>query len=235
MKTTGTRPDIQILYEDNHLLVVHKPQGVLSQEDKTGKPDLLNLCKEYIKKEYNKPGDVFLGLLHRLDKPVSGVMMFAKTSKAASRVSEQIRKRSVSKKYLVVVKGKAPKNGFLTHHLLKNEKTNTVEVVPSNIKKAKLSQLTFQTLGYHNNLSLLNVNLITGRPHQIRVQLAQEGYPVWGDSKYGSSEKTPIALHASEITIQHPTLNKELQLRAIFPKVNPWVLFDDIINEKTIL
>src|SRR5690554_3642979 len=116
MKTTGTSPDIRIIYEDNHLLVVDKPSGILSQEDRTGNPDLLTLCKTYVKNEYQKPGKVFLGLLHRLDKPVSGVMMFAKTSKSAARMSEQIRKRKIGKTYLTVVNGNPPKNGFLTHY-----------------------------------------------------------------------------------------------------------------------
>ena len=125
MKTTATDPDIEILFEDNHLLAVNKPAGLLSQEDYSGQPDLLALCKEYLKRKYNKKGNVFLGLLHRLDKPVGGVMLFAKTSKAASRISEQIRKRSIKKKYYTVVEGVSPQNGMLQDYLLKNSQTNT--------------------------------------------------------------------------------------------------------------
>lgn len=228
MKTTGTDPDLQIIYEDNHLLVINKPAGILSQEDYTGKPDLLNLCKEYIKKEYNKPGNVFLGLLHRLDKPVSGVMMFAKTSKSAARISEQIRKRKIKKSYLAVVTGTPPENGFLTHHLVKDEVTNTVKAVKPNVKKAKQSQLMFERLDQKNNLALLNVKLITGRPHQIRVQLASENFPIWGDRKYGTPENASIALHAWELKIEHPTLKKEVVLRAHPPSKQPWNAFEAV-------
>ncbi|MEX0647119.1 MAG: RluA family pseudouridine synthase [Balneolaceae bacterium] len=222
MKTTGTNPDIPIIYEDNHLLVVDKPAGVLSQEDRTGKPDLLTLCREYLKKEYGKPGNVFLGLLHRLDKPVSGVIMFAKTSKSASRISEQIRKRKIGKTYLTVVTGKPPENGFLDHYLLKDEKKNLVTVVERGIKRAKHSQLIFQTLEQRNNLALLKVKLITGRAHQIRVQFSTEGFPVWGDEKYGKAEANSIALHAYELTIEHPTLKKEKVFTAHPPNQKPW-------------
>lgn len=227
MKTTGTSPDIKIIYEDNHLLVVDKPSGILSQEDRTGKPDLLTLCKVYIKKKYQKPGNVFLGLLHRLDKPVSGVMMFAKTSKSAARISEQIRKRKIGKTYLTVVKGKPPKNGFLSHYLLKDKKNNFVTAVDSGIKAAKQAQLMFQTLEQKGNLALLKVKLLTGRPHQIRVQLATETYPVWGDSKYGQKEKNSIALHAYELQISHPTLKKEMIFTATPPIHEPWNTFQN--------
>lgn len=226
MKTTGTKPDIEIIYEDNHLLAVDKPKGLLSQEDHTGKADLLNLCKEYIKKEYNKPGNVFLGLLHRLDKPVSGIMLFAKTSKAASRISEQIRRRTVRKTYLAVVEGKPPETGFLTHHLLKEESSNIVRAVNAGTKGAKQAELTFKVLDQKNDLALLSVNLITGRAHQIRVQFANEGYPVWGDRKYGSGNHPTIALHAWKMSIEHPTHKKEIIFTAGLPRENPWDLFN---------
>lgn len=229
-KTTDTKPNLTILYEDNHLLVVNKPKGVLSQEDHTGEPDVLNLCKEYIKQEYNKPGNVFLGLLHRLDRPVSGVMMLAKTSKAASRISEQIRKRKLDKTYLVVVNGTAPENGFLTHHLLKNNETNVVKVVSGDTKQAKKAQLTFQRLSISEGLSLLRVSLITGRAHQIRVQLADHGYPIWGDHKYGSGKQNSIALHAFELACEHPTLKKEVKFKALPELGYPWNLFQSEIN-----
>mgnify|MGYP001036234644 FL=1 len=225
MKTTRTNPDIEIIFEDNHLLVVNKPIGLLSQEDHTDAPDILTLCKEYLKKEYKKPGNVFLGLLHRLDRPVSGVMMTAKTSKAASRISEQIRRRTIKKKYLAVVTGNPPPNGYLTHFLLKDEKTNTVQVVESNIKRSKEAQLMFQRLETVGDLHLLKITLITGRPHQIRVQLSTEGYPIWGDQKYGQSNGSSPALHAYSIELEHPTLKKEIFLLAPPPKITPWNKF----------
>lgn len=227
MKTTGTNPDIEILFEDNHLLAVNKPAGLLSQEDHTGQPDLLNLCKEYLKQEYNKKGDAFLGLLHRLDKPVSGVMLFAKTSKAASRISEQIRKRSIKKSYHAVVEGVAPQNGMLQDFLLKNKKTNTVSVVSKKNKRAKKAELIYQRELIENNLSLLNITLITGRPHQIRVQLSNLGYPIYGDKKYGSKNGGDIRLHASELTFSHPTLKNEVSIRTSLPKGFPWDFFNN--------
>jgi 23S rRNA pseudouridine1911/1915/1917 synthase len=225
MKKTGTTPNIEILYEDNHLLAVNKPAGMLSQEDHTGNPDLLNLCKEYIKREHNKPGKVFLGLLHRLDRPVSGVMLFAKTSKAASRISEQIRRRKVKKKYLAVVEGSPPPNGFLNHYLKKDSANNRVRTVQAGTPGSKEAQLIFQKLGQQNGLALLEIDLITGRPHQIRVQLSAEGYPIWGDHKYGKPGKSSPALHAWKLTVTHPTLKKESVFTAKPPKSEPWKQF----------
>jgi 23S rRNA pseudouridine1911/1915/1917 synthase len=229
MRTTGTSPDLEILYEDNHLLVVNKPAGVLSQEDHTGRPDVLTLCKAWIKREYQKPGNVFLGLLHRLDQPVSGVMVLARTSKAASRISDQIRKRKVNKRYLTVVEGSAPDNGYLSHHMLKDEKTNISRVVSKSTPGSREANLTFETLEREGNLSLLRINLITGRAHQIRVQLAESGFPVWGDRKYGSRNTDGnIALHAEEFTLEHPTLKKTMIFRAIPEKRKPWSLFNTL-------
>ncbi len=226
MQSTGTNPDIPILYEDNHLLVVHKPAGLLSQEDHTGRPDLLNLCKEYIKDRYEKPGNVFLGLLHRLDKPVSGVMVFAKTSKAASRISGQIRTRKVKKTYLAVLDGDPPPNGVLEHHLLKNHKSNMTEVVSSAQKKSKLAKLSFQTIARTDGLALVDINLETGRAHQIRVQFAEIGTPVHGDKRYGKSTSVSIALHAHKFRLLHPTLKEEREFVAPLPKQAPWNRFN---------
>lgn len=231
MKTTGTNPEIEILFEDNHLLAISKPAGVLSQEDRTGNPDVLTLCKEYLKREYNKPGNVFLGLLHRLDKPVSGVMLLAKTSKAASRISEQIRNQKVKKTYLTLVEGNAPENGFLTHFLIKNKSTNTTTVTAKNTPGAKESKLTFEKIGFTSNRSLLKVNLITGRAHQIRVQLAHYGFPVTGDKKYGRSSKEGICLHAFEIEIVHPTLNEVVRFGSKPPKSFDWEPFQSFLKE----
>lgn len=225
MKLTGTHPQLEIIYEDNHLLTVNKPPGVLSQEDYTGKPDVLSLCKQYLKQEYNKPGNVFLGLVHRLDKPVSGVMLLAKTSKAASRISQQIRDQSVEKTYLAVVEGVTPKNGFFSHFLKKDNKLNRVSIVDGNVKGGKESRLTYQTIAHNKNLSLVEIHLLTGRPHQIRVQFSVEGFPIWGDKKYGNSKTRQIALHAFKFKLQHPTLKKSKTIQANPPDSSPWNLF----------
>lgn len=221
--TTGTTPDISIIFEDNHLLVVNKPPGLLSQEDHTERPDLLNICKTYIKKRYNKPGNVFLGLLHRLDKPVGGVMVFAKTSKAASRISEQIRDRQVKKRYRAVLVGNPPPNGVLEHHLLKNEKKNMVEIVKKPTRQSKLAKLSFNVITRNQNLALVDINLETGRAHQIRVQFAEIGSPIWGDKRYGTPESnSSIALHAYSFKLEHPTLKEKMIFKADLPKSNPW-------------
>jgi len=224
-KSTGTNPDIPILFEDNHLLVVNKPAGLLSQEDYTKEPDLLNICKEYIKKEYDKPGNVFLGLLHRLDKPVSGVMVFAKTSKAASRISEQIRKRTVKKKYLAVVNGNPPKNGLLEHYLEKDSKKNLVIAVSNPGKKSKEARLSYIKLDQVEDLALVDINLITGRAHQIRVQFAESGTPVYGDKKYGYKNGEQIALHAYKFRLEHPVKKEKMTFRALPPNEAPWNRF----------
>ena len=225
--TTGTQPDIEILFEDNHLLVINKPPGVLSQEDHTGAPDVLTLCKAYLKEAYDKPGNVFLGLVHRLDKPVSGVMVLARTSKAASRISDQVRRRKLKKTYLAIVEGSAPSNGFLDDYLLKDSKKNLVRIVPKGTRGAKDARLSFEKLDEAGGRSLLRVNLITGRPHQIRVQLAGHGYPISGDSRYGRGNDgdSDICLHARELEFTHPTLKETVQYRGRVPKKGEWNLF----------
>lgn len=226
MKTTGTNPDLEILFEDNHLLAICKPAGVLSQEDRTGDPDALTLGKEYLKKEYKKPGNVFLGLLHRLDKPVSGVMVMAKTSKSAARISEQIRQRTVKKSYLAVVKGDPVDFNYLTHHLLKDTTTNRVTVVEEGTKDSKRAELMYQTLERRNGMALLKIKLITGRAHQIRVQLAEVNLPITGDLKYGTATPGNIALHAYEIEFNHPTLKKAILIQSNPPLSEPWAFFN---------
>lgn len=226
---TGTKPNIPIIYEDNHLLVIDKPAGVLSQEDHTGDPDVLNLCKAYIKKKYNKPGDVFLGLVHRLDRPVSGVMVLARTSKAASRLSYQIRKRTINKTYWALVKGQAPVYGELVHFLEKDNRTNTVKAYNSPKGKAKESRLKFISVRQNANHSVIEVDLITGRPHQIRVQFAKEGFPLWGDHKYGNPDQgkgEDIALRAVKLELEHPTKKELMTFKAPKPTGKPWDMFD---------
>lgn len=221
--------EIKVLYEDNHLLVVEKPQNMLSQADNTGDADILTELKKYIKQKYNKPGDVYLGLVHRLDRPVGGVMAFARTSKAASRLSEQIRKGEFGKTYLAVANGRlAQKSGKLENYLLKDEKTNIVSVVSSSAKGSKLALLEYEAVETVGNLSLVKVKLHTGRSHQIRVQFAASGHPLCGDRKYGegnSEDNCQIALWSSEINCTHPTTKERHEFKSFPPDTYPWNLF----------
>lgn len=225
---------IPILFEDNHLLVVEKPVNVLSQEDHTGDPDMLTLLKEDLKRRYEKPGNVFLGLVHRLDRPVGGVMVFAKTSKAASRLSEQIRARSFEKYYLAVIHGKPKKNkALLKHFISKDEKSNTVFASDTPSEGYKEVLLDYEVKGSADSLSLVWVHLHTGRPHQIRVQFAQIGHALYGDQKYGAKQTQAgeqIALWSCEIHIQHPTQKTNMRFESRPPKVYPWNLFTDYMK-----
>lgn len=220
--------EIKILYEDNHLLSVVKPANIPVQQDKSGDVDLLNLLKADIKARYNKPGNVFLGLVHRLDRPVGGVMVFARTSKAASRLSAQIREHKMGKTYLCVVKG-CPDElaGQLTDFLLKDTKTNTVKVVPPGTCGAKQAVLEYEVLEYINGLSLVKVNLLTGRSHQIRVQMANNGTPLFGDSKYGhiTEGRENLALWSYELSVEHPTKKERMSFSSPPPDIYPWNLF----------
>lgn len=224
MKSTKTQPDIPIVFEDQHLLIIVKPHDVLSQEDHTGDPDVFSLCKEYLNKNSRSS---YLGLLHRLDRPVGGLMMLAKTPRAASKISQQMRDRLVQKTYYAIVQGKPPPNGVLTHHLLKNKQTNIVEIVPENNKKGKRAMLSFAKRKEANGLALLSIHLQTGRPHQIRVQLATEGYPVWGDYKYGQNQPDgrTMALRAVELVFNHPATKKEMRFELDLPSHEPWKTF----------
>ncbi len=219
---------IEILYEDNHILVVVKPPNMLTQGDQTGDEDLLTVLKEDIKARYNKPGDVFLGLVHRLDRPVGGVMVFARTSKAASRLSEQIRSREFDKSYTAVVHGvPSQASGTLVHYLVKNEATNTVRVVKSP-EEGKAASLEYDLIASGDGLSLVHIKLHTGRPHQIRVQMAAIGHPLYGDQKYGAELNKPgmqLALWSAEIGFQHPTLKQQMSFTSTPPKEYPWSIF----------
>jgi len=224
-----TYKDIRILFEDNHLLVVEKPMNIPVQADESGDIDMLTLLKQYLVEKYNKPGDAFLGLVHRLDRPTGGVMVFAKTSKAASRLSDAIREGNVDKKYLAIVEGKPRFNqDKLINYLKKSPETNMVKVVPELTEGAKYAELDYKVLETKNNYSLLNVNLITGRGHQIRVQLATLGHPIVGDKRYGKSEnlKLPLCLWAYELKFSHPISGKELMFRVYPPEIEPFNLFD---------
>lgn len=223
---------LNIIYEDNHIIVVEKLVNVPSQADKTGDIDMLTIIKQYIKEKYNKPGDVYLGLIHRLDRPVGGVMVFAKTSKAASRLSEQVRVKQFKKKYLVICNGKMEQDkGELQDYLLKNERTNISKVVVKNTKNSKLAILDYEVLKYDKelNLSVLKVNLHTGRHHQIRVQLASRNHSIYGDNKYGGrGHGKQIALWAYELSIIHPITKEEINFKVIPEKIGSWKILEDI-------
>lgn len=202
--------NIKVLYEDNHIIVVVKPTNVLSQEDSTKNLDMLTMVKQYIKEKYNKPGNVFVGLVHRLDRMTSGVMVFAKTSKGASRLNEQIRNNNMEKKYYALVEGNTPSKGTLINYLYKNEEL-VKSFVTDDINKGKRAELQYETQKQGKNQSLVDVSLITGRHHQIRVQFAHIGHPLVGDSLYGSKVKQPICLHAYYLSFLHPITQEKLE------------------------
>ena len=214
---------INVIYEDNHLLVVEKPINIPTQEDNTKDKDLLTILKEYIKEKYNKPGNVYLGLVHRLDRPVGGIMVFARTSKAASRLSEQVRNKTFKKTYNAVVMGNIENNGKLKDYLLKDEKRNIVKVD----EKGKEAILNFKKLNFKDNMSLVEINLETGRSHQIRVQMSHHGYPLFGDQKYNKTAKVgeQIALFAKKIEFVHPTTNELLTFELDLPNRYPFTIF----------
>ncbi len=219
--------NLKVIYEDNHIIVVEKTPNIPSQADKTGDMDMLTLVKNYIKEKYNKPGNVYLGLVHRLDRPVGGVMVFAKTSKAASRLSEQVRTKSLKKVYLAVVDGKVEEKGILEDYLYKDERNNMSKVVSATKKNAKLAKLDYEVLKYNEvkDLSLLKVNLHTGRHHQIRVQLSNFGHSIFGDQKYGTRGKgKQIALWAYSLTIMHPTTKEEMTFEDFPEPVGTWCI-----------
>lgn len=215
---------INILYEDNHLLVVEKPVNVLVQEDDTKDKDLLTMLKEYIKEKYQKPGQVYLGLVHRLDRVVGGVMVFAKTSKAAGRLAKQVQNHDLKKTYYAVVCGELKQNGHLENYLVKNEKTNTSYVS----KKGKLSILDYEVVDSKNNLTLIKISLKTGRHHQIRVQFSHIGYPLFGDARYNKNYQKgeSIALFASSLSFYHPITKEEMTFTLDLPNRYPFSLFN---------
>ena len=231
IKIGNAEINLKILYEDNHIIVVEKPVNIPSQGDKTGDIDMLAIVKQYIKEKYNKPGNVYLGL----DRPVGGVMVFAKTSKAAARLSEQVREKVFKKNYLVIVNGKFEKNkGTLQDYLLKNEKTNMSKVVKEGTKNSKYAELDYEVLKYDKelNLSVLKVDLHTGRHHQIRVQLSSRQHSIYGDQKYGGrGHGKQICLWAYKLTIQHPVSKKEMAFRAVPEKEKSWKILEDIVIE----
>ncbi len=223
--------DLKVLYEDNHLFVVEKPRNMPVQEDASGDLDLLNAGKQFLVEKYNKPGAAFLGLVHRLDRPVGGVILFAKTSKAASRISNEIRLNRFDRKYYAIVRGvPSQKKRTLTDYLLKDKQTNTSAVVEKGTRDAKQAKLDYEVLASDKkqDLSLLKVKLHTGRSHQIRVQLSHMGFPIYGDQKYGQFVNSPgeqIALWAQELGVKHPTKDEQVVVSVPPPNEYPWNLF----------
>ena len=222
---------VKVIYEDNHLLVVEKPVDVLVQQDRTGDADLLSILKNYLKEKYQKKGNVYLGLVHRLDRTVGGVMVFGKTSKASSRLSDQVRRRVLKKTYYAILDGLPKKQkGTLVDYLYKNKNTNTVKVVGKDHKQSKEAVLHYEVIDtYDNRFALVEVNLVTGRPHQIRVQFQNIDCPLYGDKKYGlyrKSKKRKIALWSKGIELEHPTRKTIKRFdQTPPPEANPWNLF----------
>ncbi len=214
--------NLNILYEDNHLIVVIKPKDILSQADITNELDMLTILKDYIKNKYNKPGNVYLGLVHRLDKKTSGIMVFARTSKAAKRLQDAIKNKTFKKTYLAVCHGKTPKEGTFVDYL---EKQGTKSVI-STKEKGKYAELDFKRLDYNktNDLSLVEVNLKTGRNHQIRLQFASRNFPLYGDNKYGNDQNKTLGLFAYKLKFPHPTTKEILSFKSI-PDYKPFKNF----------
>lgn len=230
----------QVVYEDNHLLIVNKDPGILVQGDRTGDTTLLDVLKDYVKEKYNKPGEVFLGLVHRLDRPVSGLVVFARTSKALERMNEIFRKRTVQKTYWAVVRRKPAKDADrLVNWLVKDEQKNQVTVYDYEAPGAQKAELSYRLLGKINEHYLLEVNPITGRPHQIRAQLAHMGCPIRGDVKYGYDRAVPdkkIYLHARRLYFIHPIkqpdgLERPIICKASLPRDPFWEEFLELDDE----
>ena len=215
-----------VVYEDNHLIIVNKTASEIVQGDKTGDTPLSESVKLYLKEKYAKPGNVFLGVTHRLDRPVSGLVVFAKTGKALSRLNEMFRLSQVKKTYWAVVKNRPPQEeGILIHYLVRNEKQNKSYAYDKETPKAKKAMLHYRLIGHTDRYSLLEVQLMTGRHHQIRCQLAKIGCPIKGDLKYGAQRSNPdasISLLARKITFMHPVSKQEIAVEAPVPADNLW-------------
>lgn len=218
-----------VLYEDNHLIIVNKNSSEIVQGDKTGDKPLVDVVKDYIKEKYHKPGNVFLGVVHRLDRPVSGLVVFARTSKALTRLNEMFRTKEVHKTYWAIV-GNRPSapEGELIHWLVRNEKQNKSYAYDKEVQGSKKAILDYRLIGQSDRYFLLEINLKTGRHHQIRCQLAKMGCPIKGDLKYGAPRSNPdgsICLHARRITFIHPVSKKEIDVEAPLPDSKLWRSF----------
>ena len=226
MKIVSTKDNLQILHEDNHIIVVNKRVGDIVQGDKTGDKPLSEIVKEYLKQKYNKPGEVFLGVVHRLDRPTTGIVVFAKTSKALTRLNELFSNRETQKTYWAVVKNKPPKNeDILIHFLKRNEKNNTSKAHLKEVPDSKKASLDYKIIATLDNYFILEINLHTGRHHQIRAQLSAIGCPIKGDLKYGFDRSNPdggIHLHARKLAFIHPVTKEIITLVAPTPSDAIW-------------
>lgn len=224
-----------VVYEDNHIIIVNKNSSEIVQGDKTGDTPLSDIVKQYLKEKYNKPGNVFVGVTHRLDRPVSGLVIFAKTSKALARLNQMFKNSEVKKTYWAIVKN-CPKQqeGELTHYLVRNEKQNKSYAYDKEIKHSKKAVLHYKLLAHSENYYLLEIDLKTGRHHQIRCQLAKIGCPIKGDLKYGfprSNSDGSISLHARKVSFVHPISKEFIQVEAPVPTDNLWSSLTNITNE----
>jgi 23S rRNA pseudouridine1911/1915/1917 synthase len=226
---------VQIIYEDNHLIAANKPCGMLSQGDETGDWTLIDEVKKYLRWKYQKPGDAFLGSFHRLDRPSSGVVVFAKTSKALTRMNELMRDRKIEKEYLICVEGRTPQDSeTLTHYMAKDEKKNISKAYDLDNKGRKIATLKYEMLAYADQVGLCKINLETGRSHQIRVQMAKIGNCVVGDKKYGATRKMDresIALHCQKMSFIHPVKKEPIEIIANVLNAYPWNIFSEYIKE----
>lgn len=226
MKVVSNKDNLQILHEDNHIIVVNKRIGDIVQGDKTGDKPLSEVVKEYIKEKYNKPGEVFLGVVHRLDRPTTGIVVFARTSKALTRLNELFSNRETQKTYLAIVKNKPEKEqDTLVHFLKRNEKNNTSKAHTKEVPESKKASLDYKIIKTLDNYFALEINLHTGRHHQIRAQLAAIGCPIKGDLKYGFDRSNPdggIDLHARRLVFIHPVSKEVLEIIAPTPKNSIW-------------
>ena len=222
---------MKVLYEDNHIIVINKAAGEIVQGDKTGDASLCDILKQYLKEKYNKPGNVFVGLPHRLDRPVSGVVIFAKTSKALERLNEMFRTGAVKKIYWAITKEQPqPSEGTLTHWIVRNEKMNKSFAYKKEVKEGKQAILNYRTLSASQNYTLVEVELKTGRHHQIRCQLSAIGCPIKGDLKYGAKRSNPdgsISLHARRVEFIHPVSKQPICIEAPVPADRLWQSFEN--------
>lgn len=222
-----------VLYEDNHIIIVNKSVSEIVQGDKTGDRPLSEIVKDYIKEKYNKPGNVFLGVTHRLDRPTSGIVVFARTSKALPRLNEMFKNKEVSKTYWAVVKNRPKQDeGTLKHYLVRNEKQNKSYAYDVEKPNSKLAILHYKLIAHSDNYNLLEVDLETGRHHQIRCQLSKIGCPIKGDLKYGAERSNPdggINLHARKISFIHPVSKEKIEVVAPVPEDNLWKAFEKTV------
>lgn len=225
-ENTGKKPTI--LFEDNHVIVAVKPPNLLTQGDETGDENLLDQLKAYVKETYNKPGEAFIGLVHRMDRPVGGLLVFARTSKAAARLSDQVRERELDRQYVAVVEGETPEKFTYVDYLAKDPEQNKVTVLPAYLKlQGKEAILHGRTIAHRDGLSLIAIQLETGRAHQIRVQMQHAGFPLWGDHRYGNGKgREQIALWGMRLKFSHPISKEQMLFIAPAPEDKPWLLFE---------